>query len=104
MPTVRELREALENYDDEMEVMIVHQPGWPLREVLGGLYEPGNTGCEECDQEQGAPIHTDEEHEEYHKYEGSDDGQVLYLVANGHPDSPRSPYGSKEAWDGMERL
>lgn len=107
--TVAQLREALENYDDDLEVRILHQPSWPLQEVLGGLFQ-APAGCvfdDECGLPSEHEVHDygtgDEPIEGHHAFEEPDDAGVVFLVANGHP-SDGSPYGSKDAWDGMERL
>lgn len=116
--TVGDLKEYLEEFENELPVMIVHQPSWPLREYIGGLWlddgspEEGSETCEHCDRVTlGEPLFR----------EGSDgegwyaqcfrchewtpvqepipkEEQVLYLVANGHP-YEGSPYGSKRAWE-----
>jgi hypothetical protein len=86
--TVRDLIDALEDLDENTEVRIVHQQGWPLQEVIGGLYDPTTAG------------YTVDVDEDEPKAEPPD---VVYLVANGHP-SEGSPYGDKSAWEQMGRL
>lgn len=88
---VRQLRELLESYDDEATVLVVHQPSWPLVETLAGVadaheahrVESAENGDEDEDE---SPV--------------AADGQLVYLVADGHP-SEGSPYGPKSAWDVM---
>lgn len=107
--TVAQLREALENYDDDLVVRILHQPSWPLQEVLGGLFQGSEAGCgfDGCGLPADAPLHLGaggpDSGDFDHQFMAPADAGVLFLVADGHP-REGSPYGSKDAWDGMERL
>lgn len=106
--TVGDLKEALEELDDELPLMAQHQPSWPLREIIGGIWFDDGTsddddGCEcdhiqsvhgpdgctvlscKCVIERGANL----DHE-----------KVVYLVLNGHP-SQGSPYGDRRAWEAL---
>ncbi len=98
--TVGQLREALEQYDDEIEIRIVHQESYPLQEVIGGLWEADPTRCEECGVSKLR--HNDHNENACDEFSSPADGdeRIVYLVANGHP-SHGSPYGSKEAWNGL---
>src|SRR5690606_5345971 len=44
--TVGELMMRLEDYPEDAEVMIMHQPDWPLREVIRGLVSAGEIARE----------------------------------------------------------
>lgn len=68
--TVGDLREALEEYDDDAPVLIAHQPSWPLAEVVGGV----------------------------NWIEDDDDEGTLWIAAGGHPREPRSPYAPRDAF------
>jgi hypothetical protein len=37
--TVGDLMAALERYDPDTPVLVAHQPGWPLQEVVAGVVE-----------------------------------------------------------------
>jgi hypothetical protein len=104
--TVGDLRVALENYGSDVEVRIMHQPSYPLQEVIGGLYDAsGAEECAECDLPRDAEDHDRKSADFSHDFEnvsGSDEN-VVYIVADGHPNSG-SPYGDKQAWEAMERL
>jgi hypothetical protein len=105
--TVGQLREALEIYGEDVEVRIVHQPSWPLQEVLGGIFDPSEGGrCAfddgGCEYTEPAELHDPKSADFDHAFVAASE-QVIFLVANGHP-SEGSPYGDKAAWDQMERL
>lgn len=85
--TVGELMGLLEDQPADAIVRVVHQPGWPLQEVVGGVANSGDI----VDEEYGdAPA------------DDGDDIPVVYLVANGRPENDR-PYGPRGAWDAMRR-
>lgn len=117
--TVGDLKEYLEEFEDELPVMIVHQPSWPLREYIGGLWLDDGTPeeefvCEECGrltledpkEDASALVEANTWYRECFKCGHLNEcappmpkeEQVLYLVANGHP-YEGSPYGSKRAWE-----
>lgn len=106
--TVGQLREALENYGEDVEVRIVHQESYPLVEVLGGIFDPSQGGaCQfdgggACEYSQPAAIHQAASEDFDHEYVAASES-VIFLVANGHPQEG-SPYGDKSAWEQMERL
>lgn len=79
---VRELIEELEMLDGDREVMIVHQPSWPLAEYVGGVVDLA-----------------DEDEDEYgDRLQDSDrDREVVWIVAGGQ--HYRQPYGPKEAFN-----
>jgi hypothetical protein len=92
--TVGELRDLLEDESEDTVLRIVHQPSWPLQEVIGGIANSRDID-EESDEEEDATATTDTD---------ADEPSILYLVANGHPDGRRdSPYGPRGAWDVMRR-
>lgn len=102
--TVGDLLDKLEEYGRDVEVRIMHQPSYPLVEVIGGLYEPDPDVCSECDEPQDAAVHRNGHADFDHLFRSEEDGgPVLFLVADGHP-SDGSPYGDKAAWDQMERV
>lgn len=88
---VRELIEALQervengDVDEDAEVLLAHQPHWPLAETLAGVVASAELGDEESEEE------------------GLDATErVLWLAAGGHP-YDRSPYAPRavfqvEAW------
>lgn len=80
---VSTLREILEGYEDDADVMIAHQPSWPLAETV------------RC-------VTTLEEVEEYDEEEGEDDDdeerKVVWIVAGG-ADYKRSPYAPRSVFE-----
>src|ERR1700680_2971369 len=108
--TVGQLREALEDFGDDVEIRIMHQESYPLQEVIGGIYDPSEQGgCQfdegGCGYQEVAELHNPKSADFDHAYEGvsSDDANVVYLAANGHPQEG-SPYGVKTAWENLRRL
>lgn len=81
---VSTLRALLEGYDDELEVMVTHQPNWPLAEVVARVI---------ADSERD--VHDDAS-------DAEDDGEELddcvWLVLGGH-DYKRSPYGPRDVFE-----
>jgi hypothetical protein len=88
---VGELMGLLEDQPEDAIVRIVHQPSWPLQEVLGGIANSRDIADEDEDEE-----------DEPTGDEDGDETSIVYLVANGHP-TKDSPYGSRGAWDAMRR-
>ncbi len=78
------LREMLKGYDDETEVMIAHQPGWPLAEVVSHVI---------ADSERD--VH-DEESDAEDTGEELDD--CVWLVAGGHHHT-RRPYAPRDVFE-----
>lgn len=74
---VAELIRYLEDQDSDAEVLIAHQPSWPLQETIQGVGTVYEAGCE------------DEEDED----EGAKPNEFVYIVAGGHPwdESPYAP-------------
>ncbi len=79
-----ELIERLEEFaavrDDDPEVMVVHQPNYPLQETVQGVWmaEEGETEEEPNDAEANG---------------------FVYVVAGGqHPNQSVSPYGPRDAF------
>lgn len=66
---VRDLIAALENYDEDTEVLVAQQPSWPLQFVLSGVVSTEDLAEEGYLDEEAEP--TEE--------------AVLYLVAGEHP-------------------
>ena len=74
---VRELIERLEQSDPEAEVLLAHQPGWPLRFMIAGV----------CDWE---GVEDDDDHVAM-------DAPVVYICEGQHPEG--TPYAPRDAWD-----
>jgi hypothetical protein len=86
--TVGELKELLEDENEDAVVRIVHQESWPLQEVVGGIAS--------------GRLYEDEPDEEPDPDADPDADPIVFLVANGHPQHG-SPYGPKGAWSAMRR-
>jgi hypothetical protein len=75
--TVAELIARLEQSDPEAEVLLAHQPGWPLRFTIAGV----------CDWE---GVEDDDDHVAM-------DAPVVYICEGQQPDG--TPYAPGELWD-----
>ena len=100
--TVGDLREYLEQFEDDAPIMIAHQPNWPLAEVLADVRtaegEDEEIECEEhpdylvghYDHEAGATCSWTPECEE-------PVDNTVWLVAGGHK-WDASPYAPREVF------
>lgn len=84
---VRELIEILEDCDQEAEVLLAHQPSYPLQFTLRGVATSDDlVGETRCDQ-----------HDHYSCDECVGDREpVVYLAEGHHPDHP---YADAAIWD-----
>ena len=84
---VSQLIELLEDADPDATVMLAHQPRWPLRFHVAGVYdasddsqpcdEHDNVDCDECD--------------------GGEPDLNVYIVEGDHPSD--TPYAPRSAWE-----
>jgi len=87
--TVRELIELLEEYDGDYEVLLAHQPSWPLQFTVSHVIS----------HEEILENNYDEDEDEE-----SEPEDVVYIVEGGHPGGygkngrPFSPYAPRGAW------
>jgi hypothetical protein len=93
--TVQELRDLLEECDPDAEVLMAHQPSWPLQFTVRGVYDPSQNddGCE------GHPAGPNDPMGETVYCDGTCQPapeKVVYIVEGSHPDHPYAP---REAWD-----
>ena len=109
---VAELTRLLEGIDPETEVRIMSQPKWPFEYELVGTWLPPREQdqpdtCGDCGAIEADEIHTPNDfNEEAHSFEPyqSDafepEGNVttIYLV-----EGMQLGYGTKDAWDEVER-
>jgi len=79
---VRDLISMLEEMDEDTEVLIAHQPSWPLQEIVQGVVSLAELREEQELEDDDEEPQTD----------------VVYLVAGGHPYGA-SPYAPKEVFD-----
>ena len=100
--TLSELIERLQELADaghgDTEVMVVHQPHYPLQETIGGVWTPEDEPkgrCGEC----GRPL-SDGECPEcgWTPDDSKEQEHFVYIVANGHHHTA-SPYGPRRAFD-----
>ena len=115
---VRELIEMLSEVEDqEREILVAHQPSWPLQERLAGVYDPADPGvapyfqetllapCDGCLEEKTGLWWVRDEDDESYRYcgdcydpEEEEAGpRPYYLVAGGHPHG-LSPYAPRQAF------
>lgn len=85
---VRDLIERLQDCDPTAEVLLAHQPSWPLQFQVRGIAssedlamdtecgDHGHYNCDDCAAANGEP--------------------VVYPVEGGHP---AHPYAPRAAWD-----
>lgn len=71
---VYELIEMLQECDSDAEVLMAHQPSWPLQFTLRGVATSEDIATGEEDYP----------------------GPIVYLVEGSHPDHPYAPHA---AWD-----
>ena len=90
--TVGELVGLLEDEPRDAIVRVVHQPHWPLQEVVGGVANSRDILDEDDEGDEDEPDSAGD----------GDKTSIVYVVANGHP-TKDSPYGSRGAWDAMRR-
>jgi hypothetical protein len=83
--TVQQLRDLLGNCDPEAEVLLAHQPSWPLQFTVKGIYAPDRF---DPDDPYNEGIEPPEDERDY--------GNVVYIVEGSHP---AHPYAPREAWD-----
>src|SRR2546425_855720 len=98
--TKAHLVELLEEYEDHQEVLIMHQPDYPLVEVPVGVTDDQMLGLD--------PDEQDEESDDLDdriaaaEAKALEDRGAIYIVVGGPPNG-RSPYGRKDAWDHCAR-
>jgi len=87
--TVGELMTLLERFDDDTEVRIMNQPSWPFELTIAGI----------CSSEwlDHSPGKNDGDFGKW-RDDDPDKPTVLYIV-----EGSQICYGSKEAWDNLER-
>lgn len=109
---VRDLRDLLEDVDDDVEVMVAHQPSWPLAERLGGVVDSEDITHEDTDEDEcqacerhvlapecGLEDSTHVTEDEYNAAREEQNGpHTIWLVAGGH-DYDRSPYAPKAVFE-----
>lgn len=88
--TVSELMSLLEDEPEDAVVRIVHQPHWPLQEIVGGVANSRDIRDDEPDEDERDCLGDE------------DETSIVYLVASGHPVKD-SPYGPRGAWDAKRR-
>lgn len=76
--TVGQLRELLEEFEDDVEVRFVGQPSWPMEYSIMGAVSKSDLALDDED--------VDEVHDE--------EDEVLYLV-----EGSQLGYASKRAWE-----
>lgn len=96
--TLDELIERLQDMRDRLshgniEILVVHQPGYPLQETIRGVWMPDDepsTCCDECgytlDNDRCPACELSENRNDEHHF--------VYIVADGHHHTA-SPYGPR---------
>jgi hypothetical protein len=93
---LQDMRERLSGGD--VEVLVVHQPGYPLQEVIAGVWMPEDDqsgSCGKCGR-----LLDDGECPEcgWTPDDGKGKEHFVYVVASGHHHKA-SPYGPRRAFD-----
>lgn len=106
--TVGDLKELLEQFEDDQPVMLAHQPNWPLAEILGSVLGPDDNETEVCcevhpDYLVGHGFRNEQGEYETCHWEPETDPEekadnTVWLVAGGHkwdasPYAPRWVFG-----------
>lgn len=101
--TVGELREYLEQFEDDAPIMIAHQPSWPLAEVLQDVRTAEGEDEEiECEEHPDYLVgHYDHENSRTCTWTPEceeETDNTVWLVAGGHkwdgsPYAPREVFG-----------
>ena len=104
--TVKELREALESYEDDVEVRIAHQPSWPLQHHIGSVRDEIETEepCKYCEGEgevDERPCPSCHETGLTRKYLTAEEHNIVWIIDGGQLngselDSPYAPEGLLE--------
>jgi hypothetical protein len=91
------LIKRLEDCDPEAEVLMAHQPSWPLQFMVRGVFDPTEFAVEAwC-----------EDHDRYvyacgdECRETADAPKRIYIVEGSHPSD--TPYAPRNAWEGAAR-
>lgn len=96
--TKRDLLDLLEGYDDDDQILVMHQEHYPLVEELHGVTT--KLKIEYSDAQRSA----DEDGEEFDPsvFEQTQPTVIYLVVVDGQP-RDHSPYGNKIAWDIADR-
>lgn len=98
---IEQLEELAEESDGDPEVLVAHQPSWPLQESLvrATFLESEDEECDGCGRTVGACA-AGHGCEEPCELEEAD--KVLYLVAYGEPrlDGRSAPYAPRSLFEG----
>lgn len=103
--TVGELKEYLENYDDEQVILIGTQPAYPLAFHLEGTASYADREVE-CPDHEGYLLDHDPECEAAYEADEEDgpdselsDYKVVWLIVSEGSPTDRSPYAPRWLWD-----
>ena len=86
---VSQLVELLQDADPEAEVLLAHQPAWPLQHEVLGVFDASDHS-QPCDDHDTVDCPED-------GCEPEPNENVYVVAAEGHPES--GPYAPKGAWD-----
>lgn len=89
---VGELKEMLEDLDDDLEIRLAHQPSWPLRFNLRSVVTP--EGHMEALRQEAWDAGRDPDEVEADE----DNSKFVWLVEGDHP-YDESPYAPRILWE-----
>lgn len=100
---VAQLRELLENYADDAEVIIGVQPSYPLIHALHGVIGDGDHIVDDEEHDEECASYSTgtcdcAAKEQAGKLKETLKNTVVLLTQDGHP-YDRNPYGTKAWWD-----
>lgn len=103
MLTVGALREMLERYDEDLPVVLAHQPSYPLQEEFAGVVlfseaqrgedDPGEYGDDEEEMSEAEEL----AHQVKERL-GEEHADIVYLVASG-AGYKMNPYAPRALWE-----
>lgn len=88
---VGELKEMLEDVDDDLEVRIAAQPSWPLRFTLRSVVTPEAFAEARAQEAWDAGVERPDDEEP------DEDANFLWIVQGDHPSE--SPYAPRIIWE-----
>ena len=93
---LQDMREQLS--DGDVEVLVVHQPGYPLQEIISGVWMPEDDQSGSCSKCGRILDHGECPGCGWTPDGGKDQEHFVYVVANGHHHTA-SPYGPRRAFE-----
>ncbi len=94
--TIRQLRDLLEQYDEDTEVRLMSQPSWPFEHEFIGVWDPSQSQPSDPPPEWDNV--EDGEWDDPDAFQPASAEKAVYIV-----EGEQLAYGSKLAWEEAER-